>query len=206
MVWDDSFYLWICLLLFDHTNIYDFQINVLTGLWCLKGTQAPLLHMLGMHFWSWGTRMEIVFAHYMALMILRWVMHSYMTLEWSYPIDSNFTFFFHMLEIGWILWWTHSTPSVIWLCSLFLLLTLGTNILLQSAFDAMGAIVSFNLKRPDGSWFGYREVEKLASLSNIQLRVRLYPLCQEHVISSLQFLNLFKNCSFCLSIYICHNV
>lgn len=40
----------------------------------------------------------------------------------------------------------------------------------ESASDAMGAIVSFNLKRPDGSWFGYREVEKLASLSNIQLR------------------------------------
>ncbi|XP_021288794.1 molybdenum cofactor sulfurase isoform X2 [Herrania umbratica] len=33
-----------------------------------------------------------------------------------------------------------------------------------------GSIVSFNLKRPDGSWFGYREVEKLASLSGIQLR------------------------------------
>ncbi|KAJ7949642.1 Molybdenum cofactor sulfurase [Quillaja saponaria] len=34
----------------------------------------------------------------------------------------------------------------------------------------MGSIVSFNLKRSDGSWFGYREVEKLASLSGIQLR------------------------------------
>ncbi|KAL5073402.1 hypothetical protein RYX36_012386 [Vicia faba] len=34
----------------------------------------------------------------------------------------------------------------------------------------MGPIVSFNLKRPDGSWYGYREVEKLASLSGIQLR------------------------------------
>ncbi|KAL9226061.1 hypothetical protein vseg_001913 [Gypsophila vaccaria] len=33
-----------------------------------------------------------------------------------------------------------------------------------------GPIVSFNLKCPDGSWFGYREVEKLASLSGIQLR------------------------------------
>ncbi|XP_059443756.1 molybdenum cofactor sulfurase isoform X3 [Corylus avellana] len=33
-----------------------------------------------------------------------------------------------------------------------------------------GPIVSFNLRRPDGSWFGYREVEKLASLSGIQLR------------------------------------
>lgn len=37
----------------------------------------------------------------------------------------------------------------------------------------MGPIVSFNLKRPDGSWYGYREVEKLASLSGIQLRVIL---------------------------------
>ncbi|XP_044504727.1 molybdenum cofactor sulfurase-like isoform X2 [Mangifera indica] len=33
-----------------------------------------------------------------------------------------------------------------------------------------GPIVTFNLKRPDGSWFGCREVEKLASLSGIQLR------------------------------------
>ncbi|XP_039022237.1 molybdenum cofactor sulfurase-like [Hibiscus syriacus] len=32
------------------------------------------------------------------------------------------------------------------------------------------SIVSFNLKRPDGSWFGYREVENLASLYAIQLR------------------------------------
>ncbi|PNY07466.1 molybdenum cofactor sulfurase-like protein, partial [Trifolium pratense] len=34
----------------------------------------------------------------------------------------------------------------------------------------MGPIVSFNLKRSDGSWYGYREMEKLASLSGIQLR------------------------------------
>ncbi|KAK4493013.1 hypothetical protein RD792_000012 [Penstemon davidsonii] len=40
--------------------------------------------------------------------------------------------------------------------------------------DGMGPIVSFNLKRRDGSWFGYREVEKLASLSNIQLRRRRF--------------------------------
>ncbi|KAG2679697.1 hypothetical protein I3760_11G063500 [Carya illinoinensis] len=33
-----------------------------------------------------------------------------------------------------------------------------------------GPIISFNLRRPDNSWFGYREVEKLASLSQIQLR------------------------------------
>lgn len=34
----------------------------------------------------------------------------------------------------------------------------------------MGPIITFNLKREDGSWFGYREVEKLASLSGIHLR------------------------------------
>ncbi|KAF7824910.1 molybdenum cofactor sulfurase isoform X1 [Senna tora] len=34
----------------------------------------------------------------------------------------------------------------------------------------IGPIISFNLKRSDGSWYGYREVEKLASLSGIQLR------------------------------------
>ncbi|KAJ4705834.1 Molybdenum cofactor sulfurase [Melia azedarach] len=33
-----------------------------------------------------------------------------------------------------------------------------------------GPVVTFNLKRSDGSWFGYHEVEKLASLSGIQLR------------------------------------
>ncbi|CAM8877089.1 unnamed protein product [Rhodiola kirilowii] len=32
------------------------------------------------------------------------------------------------------------------------------------------SVVTFNLMRPDGSWVGYREVEKLASLSGIQLR------------------------------------
>lgn len=32
-------------------------------------------------------------------------------------------------------------------------------------------MISFNLRRLDGLWFGYREVEKLASLSGIQLRV-----------------------------------
>ncbi|XP_021738426.1 molybdenum cofactor sulfurase-like isoform X1 [Chenopodium quinoa] len=36
--------------------------------------------------------------------------------------------------------------------------------------EKKGSIVSFNLKRPDGSWYGYREVEKLASLSGIHLR------------------------------------
>ncbi|KAL8144553.1 hypothetical protein V2J09_017585 [Rumex salicifolius] len=34
----------------------------------------------------------------------------------------------------------------------------------------MGPTISFNLKRSDGSWIGYLEVEKLASLSGIQLR------------------------------------
>ncbi|WOL18951.1 molybdenum cofactor sulfurase isoform X2 [Canna indica] len=34
----------------------------------------------------------------------------------------------------------------------------------------MGPTIAFNLRRADGSWVGYREVEKLASLSGIQLR------------------------------------
>ncbi|KAL4554583.1 hypothetical protein LXL04_037177 [Taraxacum kok-saghyz] len=41
---------------------------------------------------------------------------------------------------------------------------------LKAAYSGLGPIVSFNLKRPDGSWVGHREVEKLASLSGIQLR------------------------------------
>lgn len=45
---------------------------------------------------------------------------------------------------------------------------------IQGHHYEMGPIVSFNLKRPDGSWYGYREVEKLASLSGIQLRVILW--------------------------------
>jgi hypothetical protein len=36
-----------------------------------------------------------------------------------------------------------------------------------------GPVVTFSLKRADGSWVGHREVEKLAALENIQLRVRL---------------------------------
>ncbi|CAL5402452.1 unnamed protein product [Camellia sinensis] len=40
----------------------------------------------------------------------------------------------------------------------------------KALYDEQGPVVSFNLKRPDHSWFGYREVEKLASLSGIQLR------------------------------------
>lgn len=36
--------------------------------------------------------------------------------------------------------------------------------------NKMGPVVSFNLRQPDGSWVGHREVEKLASLSGIQLR------------------------------------
>ncbi|KAJ1260323.1 hypothetical protein BS78_10G223400 [Paspalum vaginatum] len=34
----------------------------------------------------------------------------------------------------------------------------------------MGPTITFNLKREDGTWFGYREVEKIASLSGIHLR------------------------------------
>ncbi|KAF7103953.1 hypothetical protein CFC21_104885 [Triticum aestivum] len=34
----------------------------------------------------------------------------------------------------------------------------------------MSPTITFNLKREDGTWFGYREVEKLASLSGVHLR------------------------------------
>ena len=34
-----------------------------------------------------------------------------------------------------------------------------------------GPVVTFNIKREDGSWVGHREVEKLSVLGNIQLRV-----------------------------------
>ncbi|XP_047326781.1 molybdenum cofactor sulfurase isoform X2 [Impatiens glandulifera] len=37
-------------------------------------------------------------------------------------------------------------------------------------FNEPGSVVSFNVRRPDASWFGHHEVEKLASLSGIQLR------------------------------------
>ncbi|KAK6149517.1 hypothetical protein DH2020_017042 [Rehmannia glutinosa] len=50
--------------------------------------------------------------------------------------------------------------------------------------NEMGPTVSFNLKRPDGSWFGHREVEKLASLSNIQLRTGCFcnpGACAKHL-------------------------
>ncbi|CAL9107776.1 unnamed protein product [Musa textilis] len=40
----------------------------------------------------------------------------------------------------------------------------------QAPYQDMGPTIAFNLKRADGSWVGYREVEKLASLSGIQLR------------------------------------
>lgn len=41
---------------------------------------------------------------------------------------------------------------------------------LKKVYTGLGPVISFNLKRPDGSWVGHREVEKLASLSGIQLR------------------------------------
>lgn len=44
-------------------------------------------------------------------------------------------------------------------------------VLNQISYLGLGPTIAFNLKRPNGSWFGYREVEKLASLSGIQLRV-----------------------------------
>ncbi|CAH2037341.1 unnamed protein product [Thlaspi arvense] len=45
-----------------------------------------------------------------------------------------------------------------------------SSFMLQLSSHKSGPTVTFNLKRPDGSWFGYLEVEKLASLSGIQLR------------------------------------
>ncbi|KHG03032.1 Molybdenum cofactor sulfurase -like protein [Gossypium arboreum] len=48
--------------------------------------------------------------------------------------------------------------------------TLYGNCPLKVSRHDCGSIVSFNLKRPDGSWFGHWEVEKLASLYGIQLR------------------------------------
>ncbi|KAF8412741.1 hypothetical protein HHK36_000710 [Tetracentron sinense] len=41
---------------------------------------------------------------------------------------------------------------------------------LEVSSSELGPTVAFNLKRSDGSWVGYREVDKLASLSGIQLR------------------------------------
>ncbi|XP_010537782.1 PREDICTED: molybdenum cofactor sulfurase isoform X2 [Tarenaya hassleriana] len=41
---------------------------------------------------------------------------------------------------------------------------------LESSSHESGPTVTFNLKRPDDTWVGCREVEKLASLSGIQLR------------------------------------
>ncbi len=42
-----------------------------------------------------------------------------------------------------------------------------------------GPIVAFNLKQADGSWVSYHEVEKLAALSNIQLRVSCFSRCYQ---------------------------
>ncbi|KAK0597739.1 hypothetical protein LWI29_028205 [Acer saccharum] len=57
----------------------------------------------------------------------------------------------------------HENGAVV--CTLY-----GSSPSKQVPFEESGPVVTFNLKRPDGSWFGYREVEKLASLSGIQLR------------------------------------
>ncbi|CAA0815509.1 Molybdenum cofactor sulfurase [Striga hermonthica] len=54
----------------------------------------------------------------------------------------------------------------------------------QLSSNKMGPTVSFNLKRLDGSWIGHREVEKLASLSNIQLRTGCFcnpGACAKHL-------------------------
>ncbi|KAF6136978.1 hypothetical protein GIB67_030742 [Kingdonia uniflora] len=45
---------------------------------------------------------------------------------------------------------------------------------LKMSSHKFGPTIAFNLMRQDGSWFGYHEVEKLASLSGIQLRTRCF--------------------------------
>ncbi|XP_073116613.1 molybdenum cofactor sulfurase isoform X5 [Elaeis guineensis] len=45
----------------------------------------------------------------------------------------------------------------------------GRDIAKVSSLD-LGPTITFNLRRADGSWYGYHEVETLASLSGIQLR------------------------------------
>ncbi|KAG1331886.1 hypothetical protein COCNU_02G018540 [Cocos nucifera] len=45
----------------------------------------------------------------------------------------------------------------------------GRDIAKISSLD-LGPTITFNLRRADGSWYGYHEVENLASLSGIQLR------------------------------------
>ncbi|XP_038901663.1 molybdenum cofactor sulfurase isoform X4 [Benincasa hispida] len=50
--------------------------------------------------------------------------------------------------------------------------------------NKMGPVVSFNLRQPDGSWVGHREVEKLASLCGIQLRTGCFcnpGACAKHL-------------------------
>ncbi|KAF5179121.1 Molybdenum cofactor sulfurase [Thalictrum thalictroides] len=57
-----------------------------------------------------------------------------------------------------------------------------------------GPTIAFNLKRPDGTWFGYREVEKLASLSGIQLRTGCFcnpGACSKHL--GLSHLDILSN-------------
>ncbi|KAI3675678.1 hypothetical protein L1987_85270 [Smallanthus sonchifolius] len=55
---------------------------------------------------------------------------------------------------------------------------------LKAVYSGLGPVVSFNLKRADGSWVGPREVEKLASLSGIQLRTGCFcnpGACSKHL-------------------------
>lgn len=62
-----------------------------------------------------------------------------------------------------------------------------SNFLYQVLCHEFGPTVSFNLKRSDGSWYGYREVEKLVSLSRIQLRVNC-----DVLLALLLFLNIYS--------------
>ncbi|KAK1440120.1 hypothetical protein QVD17_05945 [Tagetes erecta] len=63
-------------------------------------------------------------------------------------------------------------------------LTVSENHKIKAAYSGLGPVVSFNLKRADGSWVGPREVEKLASLSGIQLRTGCFcnpGACSKHL-------------------------
>ncbi|XP_050935603.1 molybdenum cofactor sulfurase isoform X5 [Cucumis melo] len=58
--------------------------------------------------------------------------------------------------------------------------------------NEMGPVVSFNLRQPDGSWVGHREVEKLASLSGIQMFLQSWCMCK--ISWSISFGSCYKYC------------
>lgn len=86
--------------------------------------------MLGMHFWSWGMRTEILYAHCMELLILRSVI-PYVNLEWnSIPLTQTLPSplaRYKCLNIK--MCETQIIIRITWFLSLFILLTLGICIL-----------------------------------------------------------------------------